>query len=135
MTGTPIEKTVDDLVAQTQAILERYGMKNGELPVLSIEEEKALYWEVKQLMPRRRRGEKRNQGKRGPKINRGRLQHDLNIYVRLSAAEDKPGGVVRAAKDLANQWAEHGYHVEWKSVRARYYKLKKKKREWIDEHV
>ncbi len=74
-------------------------------------------------------------GKRGPKIDRGRLQHDLNIYVRLSAAEDKPGGVVRAAKDLANQWAEHGYHVEWKSVRARYYKLKKMKHEWTGENV
>ena len=125
MTGTPIEKTVDNLVAQTRVILERYGMKNGELPVLSIEEEKALYWEVKKLMPRRRHGEKRNQGKRGPKINPGRLQHDLIIYVQLSAAEGKPGGVLQAAKDLANQWAEHDYHVEWKSVRARYYKLKK----------
>ena len=131
MTGTPIEKTVDDLVAQTRVILERYGMKNGELPVLSIEEEKALYREVKKLMPRRRHGEKRNKGKRGPKINPGRLQHDLIIYVQLSAAEGKPGGVLRAAKDLANQWAERGYHVAWKSVRARYYKLKN----WIDEKV
>ncbi len=125
MTGAPIEKTVDDRVAQTREILERYGMKNGELPVLSIEEEKALYWEVKKIMPRRRHGGKRNQGKRGPKINPGRLQHDLVIYVWLSAAEGKPGGVLQAAKDLANQWAEHDYHVEWKSVQVRYYELKR----------
>ncbi len=87
--------------------------------------------------------------KRGPRRNPGRLMNDLIISTRLGMAEpdmrDAPGrvfvggrelpqtdSVSQAAKDLAAEWEAQGYHVSWQSIRARYNKLEKMRKNFAD---
>ena len=136
----PAERKLDDLIAKTVAVMESYGVKDPWRNELNNEDRTVLHHELKRLMPR---------GKPGPKRDRGRFMYDMIIFTRLSMAEPElreasgrvivggrelpqPKSISKAARDLADDWAAQGEHVDWKSIRARYYKLRARHNELQD---